>query len=65
MNDPDCEFPEVRNAEVILLDSLNRHMLGAHGGRSSRPPTRSHRETRGLLPSTTTEHEVRSLDLIK
>ena len=27
-----------KNAIIILLDSLNRHMLGAYGGRVARTP---------------------------
>ncbi len=57
----------VRNAVVILLDSLNRHMLGAYGGREFATPNldrfaaRSTRFTRhytGSLPCIPARHDI-------
>ncbi len=56
-----------QNVVVVLLDSLNRHMLGAYGGRSSRrrtstasrsTPTRFTNHVTGSLPCMPARHDI-------
>ncbi|MEX1152903.1 sulfatase-like hydrolase/transferase, partial [Parvibaculum sp.] len=56
-----------KNAVVILLDSLNRHMLGAYGGREFATPnldrfasraTRFTRHFTGSLPCMPARHDI-------
>lgn len=56
-----------RNAVVVLLDSLNRHMLGAYGGREFETPhldrfaaraLRFDRHTTGSLPCMPARHDI-------
>jgi arylsulfatase A-like enzyme len=66
-NDSAPTRPAAKNAVVILLDSLNRHMLGAYGGREFATPNldrlaaRSVRFTRhftGSLPCIPARHDI-------
>jgi len=59
--------PEPRNAIVVLLDSLNRHMLGAYGGREFETPNldrfaarslRFDRHVTGSLPCMPARHDI-------
>jgi arylsulfatase A-like enzyme len=59
--------PEPRNAIVVLLDSLNRHMLGAYGGsefdtpnldRLARRSVRFDRHVTGSLPCMPARHDI-------
>src|SRR6202166_4437163 len=59
--------PGPRNAIVILLDSLNRHMLGAYGGREFATPNldafarravRFDRHYSGSLPCIPARHDI-------
>jgi len=56
-----------KNAVVVLLDSLNRHMLGAYGGREFATPnldrfaaraTRFTRHFTGSLPCMPARHDI-------
>src|SRR5216684_3274017 len=58
-NDSTARHP--KNAIVLLLDSLNRHMLGAYGGREFATPARALRFTRhytGSLPCIPARHDL-------
>jgi arylsulfatase A-like enzyme len=59
--------PPARNAIVVLLDSLNRHMLGAYGGREFETPNldrfarravRFERHYTGSLPCIPARHDI-------
>ncbi len=61
------ETREPRNAVVILMDSLNRHMLGAYGGREFETPNldrfaarsmRFDRHVTGSLPCMPARHDI-------
>jgi arylsulfatase A-like enzyme len=66
MTEPDTA-PIAKNAVVILLDSLNRHMLGAYGGTEFRTPNldrlaarsvRFNRHFTGSLPCMPARHDI-------
>ena len=67
MLDEKSEFIRPKNAIVILLDSLNRHMLGAYGGREFATPNldafarraiRFDRHYSGSLPCIPARHDI-------
>ena len=64
---PDTERPRPRNAVVVLLDSLNRHHLGAYGGtefdtpnldRFARGAIRFEQHYAGSLPCMPARHDM-------
>src|SRR4029453_5952638 len=65
--DRDVAKPSPTNAILILLDSLNRHMLGSYGGREFRTPNldsfvsrslRFEKHYAGSLPCIPARHDI-------